>query len=554
MMRNHLSLSFTSLAYTIAFTLLVQLVFVLFAIAAIQRTQFESLTDFYIGVLMSTHGQSGNAVIANNEALFCGQDVQVDENLIALLNNGLQYPGNGDDSDEGVINLAYSCATKKLTPLGSVEISDEAQGPRIELSGDGIIADLAISIRLVWLLLTDGESNIYTFEQMADENASVLLSFNKSYLSGLLTGHLRQYLIVALLLITLNVMFVFILVRNFISQPIRHLTNSLKTLTSDRRLPGGRDPVPVRGGFQFREIHAANTALRSINDQLEPRWIIEARKDGIDHEIRNDLQRLFGQIYFLDPPERLERLLTLLQARLNNRLNDILKFVTWRKSVLEREQVSIAETVRTCAELTIDVCGLSGAGDNTCPELICNVPDDLHVLANRNGMRIILENLFRNSVDAFKTSSKMELRDSLLKQLAGDGVPGETIELWRKRLDDGTLQEWQKTISLTAIEEDDQVRITISDTADGIERHLQDRVFDRGVSSNQDDEVMRGIGLLYVRMLATELDGRVTMTWTRHRDDIHQDFMNTLGKGSIDAGIMATGTTFELVLPQWRGM
>jgi len=549
-MRTRPSLSSTVMIYTIALTLIVQLTFVLFAISAIQRTQFGSLAEFSVGVLSAAHTVPGRETPGGMEDTFCAEGVEIDGRLIELLNRGLMTRAQFSSDEPGILALAYNCVNKKVTSLASPGLEEGVKGPRISMADDneGGIVDLINGLKLLWLLFTDRSSTIYTIEyKTAGTDATVLLSFDRSYLVGLLTGLLSQYILATLIFVGLNVLFVFVLVRYFVTIPIRHLTSSLQGLTRTRSDPS----TATLSEFQFREIHEAHLALEAISELLESRRVIEDRKDGMNHEIRNDLQRLYGQIYRLDMPERIERLLHLSLDRLSNRLGDILEFVTWQKGYLKREDINLAKMVERCAELSIDIGRYMVDDESKSPVLVNTIPDDIAVSSNREGLRIILENLFRNSVDAFSTDSKAELCDSVLRQLAKEQASTEKITALRQKLLAQGDAHWDRHIAIGAAREGSAICIRITDNADGIQSRLRDSIFMRGVTSNPDDNVRRGIGLLFVKILVEDLDGTITLKSTRHRDDIMRELMALpmARISEVTPRILETGTTFELLLP-----
>ncbi len=544
------SLSSTTLIYTITLSLLVQLIFVLFAISAIQRTQFGSLAEFSVGVLTAAHTVPGQTAPEAMQDTFCAESVEINDRLIELLNQGLIARTASSSDGRGILSLAYNCVNKKATSLDSIALVEGVSGPRISMTDDreGGIEDLINGLTLLWHLLTDRASTITTIEyRTMGSDASVLLSFNRSYLISLLTGLLSQYSLATLIVISLNILFVMVLVRSFVTKPIRHLTNSLQGLTRSRPDPSTVNPVE----FQFREIHEANLALEAISDLLESRRTIEDRKEGMNHEIRNDLQRLYGQIYRLDLPERVERILHLSLDRLSNRLGDILEFVTWHKGELKRETINLVKMVERCAELSIDIGRYLVDDESRSPVLVNTIPDDITVWSNREGLRIILENLFRNSVDAYNTESKVELCESILRQLAKEKVSTDMIVALRQKLLSGEEDHWDRVITIGAVREGPAIRITITDNADGIQSGLRDSIFLRGVTSNVDGDIRRGIGLLFVKILVEDLGGTITLKSTRHRDDISRE-LSALPATEIDtvtSRLFQTGTTFEITLP-----
>ncbi|MCY4260764.1 MAG: HAMP domain-containing sensor histidine kinase [Rhodobacteraceae bacterium] len=549
-MRKQLSLSLSTLIYTITLTLIIQLTYVVFAISVIQRSQFGSLAEFSVGILSAAYAVPGQATSGETFDAFCAEGVEIDDVLIDFLNEALMTQNQFESDGSGILTLAYNCANRKVTSSESPVFMEGARGPHINMVGDdeGGLLDLLNSLKLLWILFIDRTSTIYTIEYMTPgSEATVLLSFDKAYLAEVLIRLLSRYLLAAVILVSLNILFVFSLVRFFVANPIRHLTKSLQSLTRT----GIRSPASHRSKFQFQEIHEANRALESISELLESRRAIEDRKDGMNHEIRNDLQRLYGQIFRLNLSEKTERLLHLSLDRLSNRLGDILEFVTWQKGELKQGAINLAEMIDRCAELTIEIWRYMVDDETKHPVLVSTVPGDIMIASNREALRIILENLFRNSVDAFNTESKEELRDSLMRELAETLDDEDRLTALREKMLTVTTGEWERQIRISASREKSHVRIRITDNADGIQFNLRDTIFERGVTTNPDDKARRGIGLLFTKILVEDLGGTIALRSTRHRDDIMRELLNLPRDRvqSLTPSILRTGTTFELLLP-----
>lgn len=243
-----------------------------------------------------------------------------------------------------------------------------------------------------------------------------------------------------------------------------------------RRLTDDGELVGLCGtGRDITELAAREASLRSQNEQLDEFAAV------LSHDLRNPLSVAVGSLDVAraeqDSPD-LERAAGALD-RVNELIDDVLRAARQERQIADPVPVSL----RAISEAAWDSVDTGGA--------ILEVTTDIVIRADPTGLRRVLENLFRNSIEHGSPSDGQPADGA--KEQRTTASPIETQEEGPATDTDITV-----TVAVLTAEGGAPAGFVVADNGVGIPATNRDRVFDRGHSTG--DGV--GLGLAVVQRLA----------------------------------------------------
>ena len=466
--------------------------------------------------------------------------------------------------ENGVITYAYQLPQHKAAPIfhtisNEAQKLNETQFVAFDFVKEGFSYDLLVGIRLIWTWITDNQNthyivNIPVSEEATESGETIRVTVTRQFFTQSLNEYLINLILIATLIIGLNAVFVFGLVRYLVSNPIQTFTIRIKSLVGHKltveELNHKEHQNNTSKVFQFSEIQSALSALQIAEEHLVPRDILEDRSEGVMHEINHDallLEKIIKKYPIDDDTQKRALAQT---NRLSSRLTDIIKFVTWSREKLNRKDVCIEDEINSACDDAIKIIPVLAPNK---PEnwivIDSKVFNDLRIMADPDCLRIILDNLLRNSICAFNYRESLPvIFNSIKTEMEQEFSKG------RSKNDPADLNqikvvfepESQFRIKISCDKKADEIVICVVDNANGIDKTLRSNVFEKGVSSNQ--KAGHGYGLLWVCMLVEAHGGSIRLVHTRHREDIKDEMSESIQKKN-NLYIKDCGSEFEIRFP-----
>jgi signal transduction histidine kinase len=271
---------------------------------------------------------------------------------------------------------------------------------------------------------------------------------------------------------------------------------------------------PVTGGDRKLAL------LRDVTSQHRQRQELEEQNEKLDqfaslisHDLRNPLDVAIGRANALlrlsDDPDIEPHLESIEDAlmRMHRIITKVLALARQGDHIREKENVSLSATA-------------SDAWSHVQTEsATLDVAEDQIVLADRDGLEHIFENLFRNSVEHGSTSSRAEPDDSVEhgstgsrtqsddsvehapEDASGNSTTGQQAD------DDSTESSVGVTVSVGTLADDNG--FYVADDGDGIAPEKRDEVLEAGYTDSDDGT---GLGLAIVTSIADAHDWDISVT------------------------------------------
>lgn len=232
--------------------------------------------------------------------------------------------------------------------------------------------------------------------------------------------------------------------------------------------------------------------LRDVTSQHRQRQELEEQNEKLDqfaslisHDLRNPLDVALGRVNALlrttDDPDIEPHLDSIEDAlmRMHRIITEVLALARHGEYIGEKEEISLSETANDAwSHVQTDVVTLE-------------VKDDQQVLADRDGLEHIFENLFRNAVE--------------------HGAPDEASETGSTDGDQsdesGETSPDAITVSVGTLTDDDG--FYVADDGDGIPPEKRDEVLKAGFTDSDDGT---GLGLAIVTSIADAHEWAITVT------------------------------------------
>ena len=245
------------------------------------------------------------------------------------------------------------------------------------------------------------------------------------------------------------------------------------------------------------ELEANERELERQNDKLERFASV------VSHDLRNPLSVAQGNVQLIREEYDIDRLDTVSDAhdRMETLIEDILTLARQGDTIRDVDPVELRTLCRACWEQV-------ATGDAT-----LSIDDPPTVMADRDRLRQLLENLFRNSVEHSSTDSRTESDDSVEHgSTESRAKPGDSVEHSstdsRTESDDSVEYAGESlTVSIGTL--DDGSGFYVADNGPGIPESQRDRVFESGYTTSDSGT---GFGLAIVAEVAEAHDWSVRVT------------------------------------------
>lgn len=345
-----------------------------------------------------------------------------------------------------------------------------------------IVADLRAERRLPLFresfrdFFGDGSAYIRVLSEPTVKDADALeLLVPQSALKAAMLDYCKRVLLWSLAISLLTGLMIYAALALIIVRPIRKLARGLARFRKDPRKRGGAERPPSRRdeiGQLEREFLDMKSGVRTALKQQERLATLGMAMAKINHDLRNVLTStgLISDRLASDPDERIKTMGERLVRSVDRGVKLCEATLSFSQSVEEKPEQRLVEVSRLIDEVATDSMTEQGQ-----VQFVNTVPDGLMVMADPDHTYRIFHNLFRNAVQAMRSSD-------------------------------------EKILTIKARPKDDKACIHIRDTGPGIPKQALENLFKAFTSAARKGGT--GLGLTISRELARAQGGNLSLEST----------------------------------------